>query len=519
MLQKLNAFLNRNWILLSITGAGILLRLYKLTAISLWHDEAFSALLIKYSWGEMTYRIGLDVHPPMYYYFLRFWHYVLGDSLYSLRGLSVLFGVATIIITYLLVKKVFANNNTALMAATLVALNPFQIQYVTEARMYTMGAFFVVLTAYLLVKALEITKNYYLPTGIILKPKLSQVVAAYTAFTVSASILTYTHYYLLFSVVGLGLYGIFHLWKTFRWQFSRYALLLLSGIGIGVLFLPWLKIFLFQFKQVGAGYWIPPMDVWSIPSTLYDLIIHIGAPYKFVMVLILLATIWFTIRIIKSYQQTGKWLVIGLFVAPFAGSIMFAILAKLKGETSSVYLVRYFLFASPFLLIMIALWLEQIKIRGLKYLFLITLVVLNLFGTWYYWHELQVDKKPGMAALSSIINANAQNDHKIIVASSFEFFNYKYYNKSGIAPLLYTNGNHVENLPHYAGTAILTESDLLLNFSDATKGSTVWMVWTTGFGGSKPIVPTNWTQIDEHGFAEVRPYVGTWVVVTEYRVN
>lgn len=163
---------------------------------------------------------------------------------------------------------------------------------------------------------------------------------------------------------------------------------------------------------------------------------------------------------------------------------------------------------------------QQLKIRGLKQIFLVVFLILNLYSVWRYWHKLDVDKKPGMAAMAAVINANAQPEHKIFSASSFEFFNYKYYNKTGIRPLLYTNGQHVENLPHFAGTAILTNEDLVLNFAEAVQqGNTVWMIWTNGFGGSKPTVPTNWTQIDEHGFAEVRPYVGTWVVVTEYKVN
>lgn len=518
--DQIKNFFNKNWILLSIAGAGLLLRLYKLTAISLWHDEAFSALLIKYSWGEMTYRIGLDVHPPMYYYFLRIWSYVFGNSLWSLRGMSVLFGVATIIATYLLVKKVFANNTTALIAASLVALNPFQIQYVTEARMYTMGAFFVVLTAYLLVIALHHTKNYYNPTGHIPRPSWKRLIGSYAAFTICASILTYIHYYLLFSVAALGLFGLFYLWKTFRWQISRYGWLILSGLGIGVLFLPWLKIFLFQYKQVGAGYWIPPMDRWSIPTTIYDLMLRIDGTSKFIIALVTLFVLVVIWKVVRKFQQPEKWLILGLFIAPFAGSILFAILAQLQNKESSVYLVRYFLFASPFLLIGLALWLEQLKIRGLKQIFLVAFLLLNLFSIWRYWHNLDVDNKPGMAAMAAVINSNAQADHKIFSASSFEFFNFKYYNKTGIRPLLYTNNQRVENLPHFAGTAILTNDDLVLNFTEGVQqGNTVWMIWTTGFGGSKPMVPDNWTEIDEYGFAEVRPYVGTWVVATEYKVN
>jgi hypothetical protein len=89
------------------------------------------------------------------------------------------------------------------------------------------------------------------------------------------------------------------------------------------------------------------------------------------------------------------------------------------------------------------------------------------------------------------------------------------------SPLLYSGGNRdIKNMPHFAGTAILTNQDLLPDFSEATKkGDTVWLVWTNGFGGSKPETPQNWLKLDEKAYAEVRPYVGTYVYVTEYKIN
>ncbi len=522
-MQSLINFLNKYWILLIILLSGTLLRLFNLTKISLWHDEAFSALLIKYSWGEMFYRIGLDVHPPLYYMALRVWHYVFGHSLFSLRAMSVLFGVGTILVGYLFVKKFFGGTRAALIAAALIAVNQFQIQYVTEARMYTMGSFFAILGAYLLGIALNATKNYYI-TGSGIKPSRWKLFIYYFAFTLCGAVLLYTHYYLMFTVAALGLYGIYYLWTVFRWQITRYLWLALSGVGILALFVPWLNWFLYQYRQVGAGYWIPPMNIWSIPETLYRLLLNIGAPGKFVMVLSTVFVLWVIWKLIKQYQQTEKWLTLAIFLAPFGGAILFAILAKLQGQDSSVYLVRYFIFAVPFLAIIVALWLARIKTAGIKTLLIILVIGTNLFSVWYYWNELKVSEKGGMAELSTLLDANVEPNHKLFVASSFEFFNLKYYhlylNQNQVRPLLYTNNNLTKDLPHYAGTAILTDDDLVLNFNDnVVTGDVVWVVWTNGFGGSKPIVPTNWEQVDEFGFAEVRPYVGTWVVVTQYQVQ
>src|SRR3990167_1090258 len=90
------------------------IRLRNNTAIALWHDEAFSALLIRMPFSEMMHRIGLDVHPPFYYWLLRFWADLFGHSLASLRGFSVFFGVATVFALYLLVKLMTNNNRLAL---------------------------------------------------------------------------------------------------------------------------------------------------------------------------------------------------------------------------------------------------------------------------------------------------------------------------------------------------------------------------------------------------------------------
>ena len=519
----------------SISGILILaaaLRLVNLTAISLWHDEAFSALLIRYSWSEMMYRIGLDVHPPMYYIFLRFWHYVFGDSLWSLRGMSVFFGVLTVWAVWLLVREAFKNEKYALWAAVLVAVNPFSIQYVTEARMYTMGAFFGVLAAYFLVKALHLQKAVYeegqqvtpyLPNAMSLKRKM---LLNYTGFAASIIILIYTHYYLLFTAAAICFYGLVHLFFHHQGSKKKYSWLALSFVVIAVSYLPWLKIFIFQYKQVGAGYWIPPMDRWSIPSTLWTLLFGIGhdvsKPWtQKLLALTLVFTLYFLYRFIKRTQNFEKWLVILAIIAPFAGSILFYLLAKMKGSDSSVFLVRYFLYTSAFFSIALGVWLAEIKHKNFSYGLMGLCIVFNLFAVYNFWHELDVATKPGMAAAAKYLHAVVGPEDKLYVGTSFEFFNYKYYNQTPIRPLLFTGGSRdVHSMPHFAGTAILTNEDLIPDFNEQVKrGDMVWLLWTNGFGSNKPETPKNWTKIDEKGFAEIRPYVGTWVIVTEYRVQ
>src|SRR4051812_3457417 len=87
--------------------AAAFFRLYHNFDISIWHDEAFSALLIRYPWHEMFQRLAVDVHPPMYYIALRLWHYAFGDTVMSLRGFSVFFGVLSVWAMWLFVRTAF----------------------------------------------------------------------------------------------------------------------------------------------------------------------------------------------------------------------------------------------------------------------------------------------------------------------------------------------------------------------------------------------------------------------------
>lgn len=580
--------------LVSILMVGLLLRLYHNTDISLWHDEAFSALLIKYPWGEMFYRIGLDVHPPVYYVALRLWSYGLGDSLLSLRGFSICFGLLTALGSYAFVRAAFNNTQAALTAALLVALSPFQLQYATEARMYTFGAFLAVFTAYFLTKALNTLPLSGINRGRGFSRTTVETTPAqpnktstalpllatgwWIAFGTTAGLAALTHYYLLFTVAALCLYALaWHVYH-YRANMKQYRLLLTTYLLIALVFTPWLKWFFYQYKQVGAGYWIPPLDLWSIPTTLWQMFIgmEVGLTDKLMrtlqtwiglstdvshaasQTLIILVTVfsaYFFYKFIRTSTSPHKWLVLLVTLAPFGGALLFALLAKLHDQDSSVYLVRYFLYAATFYSVALAMWFSSLQSKTLYYLLLTAYCVVSLGAFAYRWNDLDVQTKPGMASAVRYLRNQISPADKVYVGSSFEFFNFKYYlsqtpppekqttAKPSMAPgqsplqdliedtptrlvgwpkpLLFSDGQTTtDNMPHFAGTAILTDADLLPYFEQSAQaGETVWLLWTNGFGGNKPTTPANWKQVDEHGFAEVRPYVGTWIVVTKYVVQ
>jgi len=494
---KKNKFL---WVIIVIAA---LVRLYNMAAISLWHDEAFSALLIKYPWSEMFYRIGLDVHPPLYYIALRLWYYVFGWSLLSLRGFSVFFGIATVYAVYLFVKETFERENLALGAALLTALSPFQIQYVTEARMYTFGTFLLVMSAYFLVKAF--------------KSNSWKFWILFAAFTSAA---LYTHYYEFFSEFALGLFGLIYIYRKYRLDLKAYGRFFAAYLLVFLSYVPWLKTFWFQFHQVQNNYWIPAPNHWSVPVTNWLMLTGGSADAAktrtdILLVLACLFTLYMIYRVAKQEVSQYKWLVLFGLVVPFLGSLALS-------YKQSIYLDRYFLFADLFYNIAILIFLFSLKTRLLRYVLLFILLAVNFANYTNFWKQNDVATHPGMGAAAAFLNNNVGKEDQLYVASSFEFFNFKYYNQTGVAPLLYTPGiQHVSDLPHYSGTAILTDQDLIHSWSARTSpGDLVWVLWTTGFGGQRPNdIPQNWALVQEKSWDEIRPYLGTQIFVDEYLVD
>jgi uncharacterized membrane protein len=141
-------------ILFVILAVGLMLRLFHLDRQSLWYDEvvvydaAIQPTLAEVVGPTFGYPEP-ELHQVVLHYWLR-----LSDSDAHARLLSVVFGVATIYLFYRLFQLMFSHT-VGLIAAGLLAVNPFHVWYSQEVRMYTMFVFFVSLSTLLLWKAIH----------------------------------------------------------------------------------------------------------------------------------------------------------------------------------------------------------------------------------------------------------------------------------------------------------------------------------------------------------------------------
>ncbi len=198
---------------------------------SFWLDEAINVNVVKelgYRQLALDYSLG-DFHPPLFHLILKVWTLIFPVSEVTTRMLSVLLGVGSVFVTYLIAKKLF-EEKTALIASVLLATAPLHIYYSQEARMYMLAAFLASISVYFFVSLIK-KENILLWMG----------------FIISTATLLYSDYlpYLLLPTYVVYL-------AFFRKNIKKSTLLSFVPAFLLILFIliPWLSIFP---KQLETG--------------------------------------------------------------------------------------------------------------------------------------------------------------------------------------------------------------------------------------------------------------------------
>jgi len=215
--------------LLAIILFAFALRLHNLTYHSLWFDESISVYWAKQTIPrilEVGFTLVEDRLPPLYYLMLKSGINLFGLSEFSVRILSVFFGLLLVPVIMSLATRLF-NRQIALTAGLLVAVNPFLIWYSQEARMYAPAVLFATLTVWSFLRVNESTIYFLLLIFFAIAALYSHL---YTAFLLPAMgvwlIISYPRQWKLWLMFGgcallITLAYAPILWAT--WQFSSEA--------------------------------------------------------------------------------------------------------------------------------------------------------------------------------------------------------------------------------------------------------------------------------------------------------
>jgi mannosyltransferase len=236
---------------------GFAARLAFLPSQSLWYDEAFSLAVARADWPVFWAALLSDgVHPPGYYLLLRASLVLLGSSELALRFPSALAGTLAIALIYQLGRSL-GNRRWGLVAALLLALNPFALWYAQEARMYSFLLCLTVAGAYAFWRLVA------RPT-----PRHWLWLAFISALSFSL------HYFAFMFSLAQFVYLVVRLRQThrvLRWWVTAQAAAFLP-------FTPWaVAVATREGRNFGIG-WIHPPTLLDLPLTLSNLALALSNP-------------------------------------------------------------------------------------------------------------------------------------------------------------------------------------------------------------------------------------------------
>lgn len=136
-----------------IAGLDAVLRFHALAAKPFGLDEGVSVAIARldgYNFVRILWR--REANMSLYYLLLHPW-LRLGISEFRVRTLSVLFAIVSIPMIYLLGRRLF-NSRVGLIAAALLAVNAYDVEYSQEARSYPLMVFLCLLSSWYFVKCL-----------------------------------------------------------------------------------------------------------------------------------------------------------------------------------------------------------------------------------------------------------------------------------------------------------------------------------------------------------------------------
>jgi hypothetical protein len=314
-----------NLLLFFILLTGSILRLYHVSDIPLVHDELSALSEIFHSFKDLMEKgVGGDVHPPLVRIFLNYWAMLLGYNEVWIKLPFILCGILSIYFVYRVGMLWFNNSTIALAASAFFCALEYSVMYSQIARPYIPGVLFSLLMVYC-------WTQWYLQEQ---RTNLKYV----AGFIFFSTLACYSHYFSLLFFILVYVTGFFILKRK---QMGKY---LLSGLVVFVLFIPYLKIFLYQLSRGGVGGangWLgTPSYVFL--SDYFKYVLH----YSFGMYLLFLILV--SALLLKKYSvKYYRFTIIGIswFFATFLIGFYYSRFVNPVLQNSSL------LFSFPFLIL------------------------------------------------------------------------------------------------------------------------------------------------------------------------
>lgn len=343
----------------------------------IWYDEVFSVNFIQHSYKEIAVLTGKDVHPPLYYWYLKLFHDIgkvlvpAASSIVLCKLASMLPFVGILVYTLTAIRKNFGLHVAGLFWF-LVMTMPQISNYTVEIRMYSLALFFIT-AAFLhsceLVRAFPLRQVSGGENGLTKWWKNNK---HWILFWVYGILTAYTQYYACVAVIAIYIaVFVFFVIMAYKSKAGKsvcekvqvnqeqaenrktiqnevamqneaavqelnricarngiWKVLLCAGLSV-LAYLPWLPFFFSQVRTVSSSYWIQPLTWKSIFGCMKYIFLPVSYAVKknyvlaCVMILIFGAAFLYSFLMKRKDVKERFFLLTGLWIAVFTTFVGF----------------------------------------------------------------------------------------------------------------------------------------------------------------------------------------------------
>jgi len=208
------------------------LRICDIETKNMWFDEVYSWKLSQKSVTDIIADTSGDIHPPLFYIVLKYWIVLFSDSVFSMRLLSALLGVLSLIFIFKISRLIFKADKPVMFVLLLYAVSPVNIFYSQEIRMLNLNLFLTLGSVYFFLFSMKDNSVNYL--------------ILFVLFLFAA---IYTHYFsllILFTIFVVLILKIISKQNTFSELRGKFT----AVIIVNALYIPWYPVF---FSQISKG--------------------------------------------------------------------------------------------------------------------------------------------------------------------------------------------------------------------------------------------------------------------------
>ncbi len=408
-------------------------RVHGLSFQSLWRDEVDS---IRFATRALSQVVGMFAKPgengPLFFALLRVWLAGAGSSEFALRFQAVLAGVLAVPLTYVLVRQLMkvvypsyptairglTVRNVALVAAMLVAVNPYLTWYSQEGKMYSVLVVAVLATQLAFLGALA--RSRWWRWGLYL------VLLAVAALLHVLAVL----------VVVVDVAWLLLLWPDYRRRWLPFVVTLLLPLAPYFALVGWWQMRLFLKADFQTGHPFVPLD--DIASGLLELYGHGASPQPPAWVLapfifLLLCGIVFAGRLTHHAigpdvppQAASRWRAWRMTAILLAWLLLPPLLLFVISLTKPMHADRYVIWVVPAFLILLAQGVAALATlrRTLSWVALAVVVVLALWGGWRQSH---LPIKADMRAAAAYVETRRLPGEPVVFQIPYLRHTYEYY--------------------------------------------------------------------------------------------